>query len=192
MKKLLLSLLILSSSYSYSQSYFGVTADFNLSTLTSGNGIANAGYSAGIFYDTPISEHFHFYPSLVFTQNRSASKEKKKPEYYLQSYSIETPLLISYRLHEEMFSLALDLGPYFRYGLGGKSWTRNEENEKEHYNTFKKNKKFDYGAQVGIGAIMNHTIHLHFYVQHGFIKPNKELRGNNLTYNITFGYAFEL
>lgn len=176
---------------SFAQTYIGVKASMNASSLTSRESSGKLGYSVGGFMDIPISDSFYFSPNLQFSLNQPQAAEKYNPDFVLQAYSIEVPLLLSYRMGEDNLALALSFGPYFRYGLFGNSWTKESNGQKVKFNTFDVLKRFDYGPQGGVKLIMN-EVNVGFSLQYGLIRPTDTRRGNNFTFNLTFGYSFEL
>lgn len=183
--------LFLAGLSTYAQTFIGAKASMNISSLTSSQSQGNIGYSVGGFMDIPISNSLNFSPNLLFSLNQPQAAKNYDPDFVLQAYSIEVPLLLSYKIGEDNLALALDFGPYFRYGLFGNSWIKGLNGEKVKFDTFDVLKRFDFGPQGGIRLIMN-EINMGFSLQYGLLKPTDTRRGNNFTFNLTLGYSFEL
>ena len=170
----------------HGQTYLGVRVGMNATNLTSSQSDARLGFIGGLTLDTPISENFSLYPGAFFTFNRFNAANKFKPNYALQAYSLEVPLMLSYKLGDFPTQIALDFGPYMRFGLYGKTKISNVKHD-----TFDDLKNFDLGGQAGLRVLMN-EIHIGFNIQYGFIKPSDLYKGNYYTFNLTLGYNFEL
>lgn len=177
-------MLLRGQSYFDGQSFLGVKAGMNVTNLTSSESDAKLGFLGGVTLDTSISDHFSFYPGLLFSFNRFNGV--KNNYYTLQSFSLEVPILLSYKSGEYPTQLAFDFGPYVRYGLFGKTNVNNIK-----LNTFDYLKRFDLGGQVGARVLMN-NFQIGFNFQYGFIKPCDLYKGNFYTFNLMLGYNFEL
>jgi len=191
MKKVIIILVIsLICINGYSQSYLGLKGSFSISTLTTGNVGSRPGFDVGAIMFTPISDSWYFQPNLLLSLNGAKSAENYDPDFSAYFYSIETPLLFSYRLGDEQVSFGFDVGVFARYALSGKYWTDTAEG-RIRPDLFDFHKRFDVGPQVGISVIAN-GIYMGCGVQCGLIKPWDNMRGNYLNYNLSFGYLFEL
>lgn len=175
----------------FSQTYIGVKASMHASSLTSRESQGNIGYSVGGFMDIPIAHTWALSPSVLFSLNQPHGEKNYKTDFLFQAYSLEVPLLLSYRIGEEAMVMALDFGPYFRYGLFGNSWLKDEKGVKEKFDTFDEVRRFNFGPMGGLRMIMN-EINIGFSLQYGLLRPSDLRRGNDFTFNLTFGYSFEL
>lgn len=174
----------------YAQDYLGFKAGVNVATLTSSQSRAKAGYSVGMFYDKAVTDSWHLFPSVSLAYTQSASSKGSLPTYSSQSYAVEVPLLLSYRVGDENIALMFDFGPFARYGFYGKSWI-DAGNGRQEFNTFSKKENLDFGAQAGFGACMS-QFYINFAVQYGMVKPWEDRRGNSFNYSLSLGYAFSL
>lgn len=181
------SILILSVA-AKGETYLGVNAGMNITTLTTSESSAQFGFLAGVTLDIPISERFSFYPGITYSLNRIESSKHQKPAYSVHLSYLEVPTLISYKLGEAPTQFAIDLGPYFRYGLRGKSADSNHIGK---YETFDEFKRFDVGGQIGARVLMN-EVQIGFAFQYGLIKPTQLYKGNMYTFNLTLGYNFNI
>jgi len=172
------------------QSYLGFKGDFAVSSISSSHAKSRPGFSAGAIYSTPISEKWHFQPQLLFSLRGVKSSSSYKPDYSAYSYSLELPLILSYRMGDEEISFGVDMGGFARYGLSGNYWTDSAEGRIEP-ELFDYQKRFDAGLQLGF-SVMVYRIYMGCAFQYGLIKPWDNLRGHNYSYSLSFGYLFEL
>lgn len=184
---ILLSLICING---YSQTYLGLKGSFSISTLTTGASGSRPGFDIGAMMFTPISENWYFHPNILFSLNGAKSAENYNPDFSVYTYSIETPLLFSYRLGDEEVSFGFDTGLFIRYGLFGGYWT-DTENGRIKPDLFDYHKRFDLGPQAGMSIIAN-NIYMGCGVQWGLIKPLENVRGSYLNYSLSFGYLFSM
>lgn len=191
MKKAVIVALILFFSYNaHSQSYMGIKGSFHISTLTTGGAKSRPGFDIGAIYSTPVSDNWYLQPNILFSFNSTKSSGNYSPDYSAYSYSVQTPLLLSYRIGDEQVSFGFDMGVFARYGLFGGYWT-DTENGRIKPDIFDYQKRFDAGPQIGLSIIIN-NIYMGSAIQYGLIKPWDNIRGHYLEYSLSFGYLFEL
>lgn len=174
----------------YGQTFLGFKGSFNISGLTSGSSKSRPGFDVGAILLTPISDSWYFHPGFLFSLNGTKSSDTYNPHYSASFYSIETPLLLSYRLGDEEISFGFDAGVFARYGLFGSYWTDTNEGRVKP-DIFDYQKRFDFGPQVGMSVIAN-NMYMACGLQYGVLKPWDHLRGRYLNYSVSFGYLFEL
>ncbi|HCO67231.1 MAG TPA: hypothetical protein DIT04_05675 [Dysgonomonas sp.] len=174
----------------YSQTYLGFKGAFSISSLTTGDAGSRPGFNVGAVLFTPVSESWYFNPNILFSLNGAKSAENYDPDFSSHFYSIETPILLSYRIGDEQVSFGFDMGVFARYGLFGGYWTDTAEGRIKP-DIFDSHKRFDVGPQLGMSVIVN-KIYMGCGVQYGLIKPWENRRGKYLNYNLSFGYLFEL
>lgn len=161
MKKLLfIAVLAVISTASFAQISWNVKAGVNMSNL---NGIKDSdlkmkfGYQLGVGMEYTIDEMFSVQPSLLFiTKGAKASNDyaeaSDNPMY------LKLPVMGAARFNvSEGMNVVLNAGPYFAYGIGGKSKYKDKEGdepeEKEDLFGDKGSyKRFDFG--LGIGAAL--------------------------------------
>lgn len=191
MKKVFIAILVsLMAISGYSQSYLGFKGSFGISTLTTGDVKSRPGFNAGVVLFTPISEKWYFQPNILLSLKGARAADNYEPDFSAYFYSIETPLLLSYRLGDEDISFGFDMGVFARYGFSGGYWVDTPEGRIEP-DIFDYHKRFDAGPQVGISFIVN-NIYMGCGVQYGLVKPLDNMRGHYLNYNLSFGYLFNL
>jgi len=167
-----------------------IKGDFNISSISSSHAKSRPGFSVGALFSTPISDSWNFQPSLLFSLTGTKSSKNHKPDYSASVYSIDAPLLLSYRMGDDDLSLGIDMGPFLRMGISGNYWTDTPEGRIKP-DIFDHYKRFNVGPLVGF-SIFAYNIYMGCSFQYGLIKPFDNLKGNYYNYNISFGYLFTL
>lgn len=193
MNKIFLSVLLsLTVCNVYSQTLLGFKGGLNVSSLSTSQAKSRPGFHAGALLSMPLSESskWFFQSGIEFTMNGEKSADKYDPDFSSYIYSLETPLIMSYRVGDDEINLGFDAGVFLRYGLFGHYWTDSEEGRIEP-DVFDKQKRFDVGPQLGFSVIA-YGIYMGCSVQYGLIKPWDNIKGNRYNYRISFGYMFRL
>lgn len=187
-------ILVLSFHCGYSQTMIGLRGGFNISSLSTGDAKSKMGFNVGGIYTTPISDRWHFQPSVLFSLNGVKSdivKENNQSlDYSAYFYSIEIPLIFSARWGDEDVNLGFDVGPFLRYGLFGGYW-QDTEIGRIRPDIFDYQKRFDVGPQVGFSVIAS-KLYIGYSFQFGLIKPWENKRGHYYNSSINIGYMFEI
>ena len=172
---------------------FGVQAGVNFSNLNYSSNHENAvdpksktGFHVGVVADLNVAPNFYIQPGLFLTTKGAINKFSEKDDYYDYYYSSEAnisasylqlPILASYRFQvNNAVKIAVNAGPYFSYGLGGKiKWTEKlyyegeTETATEEFDIFGKSteddlkgdiKRFDAGIRFGAGAYINNKFYI--------------------------------
>lgn len=160
---------------------FGVNAGVNLSDAMIGTAETNGssfrlGYQVGVTVDYAISPKFYVLSGLSFITKGSKIEDLDYTSYtggfpdfthkFEQQY-LQLPLYGAYKLNlSNDLDLMLGVGPYFAYGIGGKTKKKlngggiwGDGTSEREYKTFGKNeevyqdvlKRFDFG----VGALVN-------------------------------------
>ncbi len=194
MNRKLVILLLLVATFSFhisGQSQLGFRGSFSVSSLSSGDAKSRPGFNVGAILNTPLSDNWHFQPSLLFSLNGSKSSDRYNTDYSAYFYSVETPLLLSYRMGDEDISFGVDMGAYCRYGLFGGYWTDTADGGRVKPDIFDDQKRFDVGPQIGF-SIIAQGLYMGCGFQYGLVKPWKDKKGNYYSYFISFGYLFNI
>lgn len=194
MKKTLLFILLSVLTYSNvnSQSYIGIRASFNSTSLTTSNVSIRPAFSVGAMYRTEISDDWNFEPAILYSLSGVKSSSGYKPSFSAHTYSLEIPLIFSRRFGSDDITFGIDMGPFLKYGLHGGYWEDNlETGEREKLDIFDYQKRFDVGPQVGFNMFV-YNFYIGYAFQYGLIKPWDDKRGNHYNSCINIGYMFEL
>lgn len=174
----------------YSQTMIGVRGGFNISSMSTGEAKSKIGFNVGGIFTTPVSDRWHFQPSVLFSLNGVKSADNYSPDYSAYFYSVETPLLFSARWGDEDINIGFDMGPFLRYGLFGGYWT-DTDTERIKPDIFDYQKRFDVGPQIGFSVIAN-GLYIGYSFQYGLIKPWENKRGHYYNSAINIGYLFNI
>ncbi|MDU1905452.1 MAG: porin family protein [Dysgonomonas sp.] len=190
-RTILAVLLLFIGIYAYSQSsMIGLRGSFNISSMSTGDAKSKMGFSVGGIYTTPLSDAWHFQPSLLFSLNGVRAADSYSPDYSAHYYSVEIPLMLSRRWGEEDINIGFDMGPFLRYGLFGGYWTDSDAGRIKP-DIFDSQKRFDVGPQIGFSVIAN-NLYIGYSFQYGLIKPWSEKKGHYYNSSINFGYLFNI
>lgn len=167
-KFLVLLLLVVSALKASAQDevwQFGIKGGFNLSSAAAkniGTKKIKAGYQIGLSVDYAVTESFYLQSGTYFTvkgirlkSTSGYSEDISSWKQHLTMQYLEFPLLAAYKIEAVSgMKLFFNAGPYFAYGIGGKtSLIGNGEEGKNKADTFGDNriKKEDYGLRYGAG-----------------------------------------
>lgn len=199
---------------------FGINAGINLSNVTIGTAKTNGtsfrvGYQVGLTVDYAISSNFYLLSGLSFTTKGSKIEDLDYEDYiggmpdftnkFEQQY-IQLPLYGAYKMNlSNDLNLMFGIGPYFAYGVGGKSKQELNSGQwsggitEREFNTFGKNedplftnelKRFD----CGLGALVNleyKRINLNIGYEHGLTNISKIDSYKYRNYNFTFSVGYK-
>lgn len=134
---------------------FGVRVGYSTS-IVHGNtfeGKCLSGTNAGIIADFRVTDSWNIRPGVYFTMKGFDEKSASDIDYKARLNYLEVPLLAVYKKAiGSKCALELQVGPYFSYGISGKSdQTKMTYDRYSYYKTFDMFKRFDWGANVGIG-----------------------------------------
>lgn len=174
---------------------------------------SQAGFHVGAVVGIPVTNGFYIQPGLVFASK--GAREVYEGEDWKDVTSmfpvyLEIPVLASFRADVvDNVNLQLNIGPYFDFGLGGKTKYRYEETDcpdevdkepffgksaSDEYRTGMK--RFDFGLSFGLGV----GLWAHYYAGIKYdvglvnmaIKDEwgNDFKAHNGTFSITLGYNF--
>lgn len=175
---------------SNAQSYLGFKGSFSISSLSTADAKSRPGFNVGAMYATHISDSWLFQPSLLFALDGVKAADKVALDYSAYVYSIETPLLLSYRMGDDDISFGVDMGIFAKYNLFGGYWTDTPTGRIKP-DIFDDHKRFDVGPQLGF-SVMAQGIYMGCGLQYGMIKPWDSRRGHYYNYFMSVGYLFQL
>ena len=182
---ILLSLFLLVSSVSFAQWSFDARIGANASTFDASKTRQALGLKAGAGAEYTLSDLFALRSGLYFSMKGASMEGARRFEYdgdkiYRSSY-LELPVLASFRFDvARNFRLALNVGPYAAYRLGGKK------------NGLTDVKDFDAGIDAGLDFILHNRWVIGAGCQYGLMKVGKlgTEKVNNINYSLLFGYKF--
>jgi len=216
MKIKLVSLSFLFISYfSYSQSSlsassegitFGIRAGIDLQNLNgkdaTGASLKNdlvVRYDAGINLAIPIAPDFYVQPGLLF-RTKGAKVDWGTTTSTINLYYLELPIHLLYKPLLGTGRLILGFGPYFAYGLGGKtnyggtSYDVTFENSNDPLKIGRTFKPFDAGADLAAGYEFSNRLSFQLNAQLGLINISPDYENSttikNTGFGISAGYRF--
>lgn len=165
---------------------FGVKAGMNLSSATINNREADAklkpGYQVGVTVDFEVYKSLYLQSALSFTTKGSkiddllagkligGSGKPNETHTYNQLY-LQVPIHVAYKVNVgENNNIIFSFGPYFAYGIGGKSKRKlndsavfGDGSNQYKFDTFGDDegealKKFDVGLSFGVGTEFNKIV----------------------------------
>ncbi|MDR2036713.1 MAG: PorT family protein [Bacteroidales bacterium] len=201
---------------------FGVNAGINTSNAMIGTVETNGtsfrlGYQIGVTVDYAISQEFYLLSGLSFISKGSKiedlvymSYDGGTPDFthkFEQQY-LQLPLYGAYKLSlSKDFNLMFGAGPYFAYGIGGKTnetlnggsvW--GDGTSEREYKTFGKNDEYSYYDRLkrfdfGLGALVNleyKKINFNISYEQGItnIAKNDSYKYRNYSLAFSVGYKF--
>ncbi|CCY90348.1 putative outer membrane insertion C-signal [Bacteroides sp. CAG:1076] len=211
-------MLLLPASYIYAQRTFnlfgtdvsiGVRAGGTYSHITKSNhSDGKLGWLIGADLEIPVdkvSEDFFIQPSLLFlskgdkcsTSGDVGDGDVATVETTENAIFMEIPVMAGYRLNiADNFNLTFNAGPYFAFGLGGKSelgmdatlWGSPIGGGYE-INTFDSIKRFDFGIGLGAGLEILQSWSVNLNYDFGLI-PVIDGGGKHRAFMFSVGYKF--
>lgn len=187
----------------------GVRAGITYSEISKSNySDGKIGWLIGADLEIPVekvSENFFIQPSLLFlSKGDKCSKSSNvgdgdvaTVETTENAIFLEIPVMAGYRLNiAENFNLTFNAGPYFAFGLGGKSklgmdsglWGSSIGGGYE-INTFDSMKRFDFGIGLGIGFEILQSWSIGMNYDLGFV-PVVDGGGKHRALLLSVGYKF--
>jgi len=195
---------------------FGVKAGLNISNLSASDQsitvdyASKPGFQLGLTVDYRLWDDLYVLSGLELTQKGSSAELSLsnlfssalgtliKSKMTVNAYYLQLPLRIGYKLDLGFGSFVPQAGPYFAYGLGGKTTTDTDVlsdlwNFSVNDDTFDNFKRFDCGLAVGVGLEVG-KLGIAVGYDLGLVDINKDFYGaksvKNKNLNITLGYKF--
>ncbi|MDR1090702.1 MAG: PorT family protein [Prevotella sp.] len=215
-------LLVGTSVFSQSSPFrFGVNAGVNMSDAMIGTADTNGssfrfGYQIGLTVDYAISQKFNILSGVYFITKGSKIEDLDYTSYlcgipdfthkFEQQY-LQLPLYGAYKFNlSDDFNVRFGIGPYFAYGIGGKSkktlngsvWV--DGTSEREYKTFGKSEDSWYNEELkrfdfGLGALVNleyKKFNLNISYDQGLLdiarSTGYEYRNYSLTFSIGYKY----
>lgn len=195
-----LFLLLLFSKANSQETYFGVKAGLNYSSvvgdLTEGIRFRFSGH-AGIFLEMEFSEKFSFKPELVYSsqgfqfssdlqaiQNGGVAFDENDFRTNVQFNYLTLPILGKFTLNDRV---AIEFGPQFGFLINQvtkiKNLDQRDDTIPENRNVISGNFRLDYGGVVGVSVqiIDKISVSPRFYI--GLRNRLEDLEGNLQNYN---------
>ncbi|WP_312393560.1 porin family protein [Chryseobacterium sp.] len=185
MKKLLLSLAIVGSSFAFAQT-LGLKAGLNVSTITADDSNAKAGFYGGAFVNVPVGKDFSVQPEVLF--NGLGAKYDGNSDLRINLSYISVPVMFQYNALPNLY---LEAGPQFSFLIDSKFKYQNV--------SVKANdqlKSFDFGIGLGAGYYVTKNIGITARYVAGLTDIAKEVQGvdsegKNSVFQIGLAYKFK-
>lgn len=174
----------------------GLKAGVSISNF-GGEGVKEAdgkvGFTGGVLLDYNVDEVFFVRTGLDFT-TKGAKQKIEEIEYTYNPMYFQIPLHVGYKMpFSRFFRCLLHAGPYFAYGIGGKTKTTGADVDRDFFGS-KENggfKKIDLGLGLAVGVEYgNIGIELGYDLGLVNISYNKNEKVRNLNTFLTLGYKF--
>lgn len=216
MKKILILTAALTLITNCVMAQFGLRAGLNIGTL--GKDLNNTdpqiGYNAGLIYDINLTGSLYLQPGLFLNMKGGKIEQKTGVAIFGKDFAtsevntklnyLEIPIDFKLKVDATVFKFDIFAGPYFSYGLFGKTEVDGSllslVTLKDEYNSFKDNgfKNFDWGLQFGAGWYYGEHLYLGVAYDLGLqnISELKEklngdkFKGTTGTFIIYAGYSF--
>lgn len=161
---------------------FGIRAGLNMASTQFDDNYKNvsmtASFHLGVSLDVPFSDNIAMTTALLYS---GKGYKYDKLETATAQY-IDLPVQLSIRFGDiESLQFQVNAGPYLAMGIGGKI---KSESGSEEVDFFKYYDSFDYGAAIGLGALISR----HFYIGVGYQLGLGKYRNRNI--NVSIGYNF--
>lgn len=183
---------------------FGVNAGANMSNLSGDidDAKSKAGFQAGLTVDLNVPLTGLFVQSGVsFTTKGTKLDRPEVDDYSINAMYLQVPIRIGYKFSAlDLVGLNINAGPYYAYGIGGKSKPGKESDLPEHAFYKKRDtfgddgllKKNDFGLTVGVGAEFLGFLTLNLGYEFGLTNIAKDGDEKIRTRNgyLTVGYKF--
>lgn len=182
-KKLIITLLLLTTILSYSQNRFGLFAGMNRTVLTEGFLVKppseyyiSNGFHIGGLYEFELNDNISFRPKLILSQQGYIKN-------YLTNKDVK-PIYLNISSNFRFFNKTyLLIGPQIGYIL----------NKNRFKDIYPDTNNLDYGANIGIGREIK-DLFIEFNLYQGFKNPFKGLdrdNAENTVFQLSLGYNFE-
>lgn len=185
MKKLLLSLAIISSALFFAQK-FGVKAGLNLSTINTDDSKVKAGFYGGVLMNVPVASHFSVQPEVLY--NGIGTKVKGNNDLQTNLSYISVPVMFQYNATPQFY---LEAGPQFSFLIDSKFKNGSTSvNGKDYI------KSFDFGIGIGAGYFFIQSLGVTARYVAGVGDVIKEIggmqpKGKNNVFQIGLVYKFK-
>lgn len=173
---------------------FGVKGGLNLSNFGGDVEEADAkvGFNIGGTLDYMISQGFYLQSGLELTTKGAKSKEDGV-SFSINAMYLQLPVHAAYKVDvAETTKISFFAGPYFAYGIGGKTSVK-ESGVSVSVDTFQKDllKSFDLGIGGGVAAEFNNKIVLSLGYDFGLANiSDTDGSVKNRNAYLTLGYRF--
>ncbi len=156
MKKLILSLTVLSSAFVFAQTNkntstlpikYGVKAGLNVATISNG-GSSKADFYGGVFSTIPIASSFSIQPEILY--NGVGAKIDGMNDYKVNLSYISVPVMFQYNAVPNFY---LEAGPQFSFLVDSKFKYQSISVKANDYM-----KGFDFGIGIGAGYYFTNNI----------------------------------
>lgn len=148
---------------------------------------AKVGFKIGGGFEYAFNDTWLLQPSLFFS-----TKGAKKDGNSINAMYLELPVMAAARFNiADNTNLIVNAGPYFAYGVGGKTKFDLGDNTEQKVNTFGSDrlKRFDVGLGVGVAVEFGRII-AGLDGQFGFVDVQKTANPKNMNFSIVLGYKF--
>lgn len=172
MKKLILGLAVISSSFALAQTAntssspvrFGIKAGMNVASISKDNTLddqkSKIGFNAGVFANIPIASSFSVQPEVLYSQYGSKANYTMAGNKYSASSNLDyvtVPVMLQYNFIPNFY---IEAGPEFGLMVSAKNKVKNEtngnssttDNYKDELNTF------NFGIGLGLGYYFTDNI----------------------------------
>lgn len=217
MKKLVFTMAALAiAGASFAQTTFGVKVGPNFSSMTQKSdgdketSKMMVGVAGGVYANLPIAPEFYIQPSLMYegkggkntTEGDVGSASIKTRLNYL---TLPIDLLFKPEMPNGSGAWIVGVGPYFGYGISGKTKFSGEiggEEASQSYDPFKSDlaggdadlKRFDAGANVQLGYEMAGGFNITLNANMGLINlindGDSKNSARNTSFGVNLGYTF--
>lgn len=161
---------------------FGIRAGLNMASTQFEDSYKDVSmatsFHLGVSLDVPFSDKLALTTALLYS---GKGYKYDKLETATAQY-IDVPIQLSLRFGDiDTFQFQVNAGPYIGIGIGGKI---KSETSSEEVDFFKHYESFDFGATIGLGALISK----HFYIGVGYQLGMGKYRNRNI--NVSIGYNF--
>lgn len=184
----------------------GVQAGLNFSKYTAADLDYNTGFNLGITAQKNLLNSPLYLSSGLFITKKGGKEDLTPDNLKINAYYLELPMHIGLKQRlSNSFTLYEEVGPYFSYGLYGKTKTDgydgtlnyDGDSKKVHVdatsqNTFSYLKRFDMGVGLKIGIEFKNRYNLSMGADWGLLKVNsiRDTKAKNFNFSINLGYKF--
>lgn len=184
MKKLLLGLAVVASSFAFAQT-FGVKAGLNISTVSGDDTKAKAGFYGGVLMNVPVASSFSVQPEILY--NGIGTKEDGSGNGKLNLSYISVPVMFQYNATPQLY---LEAGPQFSFLID--STLKRQSVSVDVKDALK---GFDFGIGLGAGYFFTKNIGVNLRYVAGVTNITKEVNGfqadgKNNVFQVGLTYKF--
>ncbi len=185
----------MSASAQVGKPVFGIKGGFNVSTVSARVGEtrvknieSNPGFHLGITADIPATDQVYVFTGVEYVVKGFIIDQSTDTE--VNAAYLQVPLTLGMKIGVETWAMLMNIGPYFAYGLGGKTTQGSISRD-----TFSDAmlKKFDCGVVCGVGFEFNKWV-VGINSEIGFLnvlnKNSDDITMNNVNVALSVGYKF--